>query len=99
MKKTFIQGFLALCLLAPAGLAAKTYVVRVGTVSGTTFTEIYSETFTQNFDVGSNEFVTWTFGTPVPLSSNTVDAVDVGLTASTTRLPSGETENDDRPSA
>ena len=35
----------------------KTYVVRVGTVSGSVFTEIYSETFTQTFTWNAGEYM------------------------------------------
>ena len=61
----------------------KTYTIRVGTVSGTTFTEIASETATQTFTWNASEYMTWTFDTPVLLSANTVYGVDVGLNSST----------------
>ncbi|UCG58807.1 MAG: hypothetical protein JSU70_04695, partial [Phycisphaerales bacterium] len=49
----------------------KTYVIRVGTVSGSTFTEIYRETATQTFTWNSSEYMTWTFDSPLLLSANT----------------------------
>ena len=39
----------------------KEYVIRLGTVYGTTFTEIYNETATQTFTWNSSEYMTWTF--------------------------------------
>ena len=67
----------------------KNYTVRVGTVSGTTFSQIHSETFTQNFTWNEGEFMTWTFNTPVQLSANTVYAVDIGMTSSTSGWTTG----------
>ena len=43
----------------------KKYVIRVGTVSGTAFTEIYSETATQSFTWNASEYMTWTLDSPV----------------------------------
>ena len=71
------------------GQPTKNYTVRVGTVSGTTFSQIHSETFTQNFAWNEGEFMTWTFNAPVPLSANTVYAVDIGMTSSTSPWTSG----------
>ena len=67
----------------------KTYTIRVGTVSGTTFTEIASETATQTFTWNASEYMTWTFDTPVLLSANTVYGVDVGLNSSTSGWTTG----------
>lgn len=67
----------------------KTYTVRVGSVSGSTFTEIHSESFTQGSTWNAAEFMTWTFDSPVPLSANTTYAVDVGLTNSTSGWTTG----------
>ena len=61
----------------------KTYTIRVGTVSGTTFTEIYSETATQTFTWNASEYMTWTLDTPVLLEANTEYAMDVGMNSST----------------
>ena len=71
------------------GQPVKNYTVRVGTVSGTTFSQIHSETFTQNFTWNEGEFMTWTFNTPVQLSANTVYAVDIGMTSSTSGWKTG----------
>jgi 4-diphosphocytidyl-2-C-methyl-D-erythritol kinase len=62
------------------------YVVRVGTVLGTTFTNIYSETFTQAFTWNGGEYMTWTLTTPVLLSANTTYGVDIGIEK---RIPMG----------
>ncbi len=67
----------------------KTYVIRVGTISGTTFTEIYSETATQDFFWAGGEYMTWTLDTPVLLSANTEYGVDVGMTGSTSAWQTG----------
>nr|NIP54583.1 hypothetical protein [Phycisphaerae bacterium]NIS53435.1 hypothetical protein [Phycisphaerae bacterium]NIU12102.1 hypothetical protein [Phycisphaerae bacterium] len=67
----------------------KEYVIRVGTVSGSTFSEIYSETATQTFTWNGGEYMTWTFDTPVQLSANTSYGVDIGMTSSTSTWQTG----------
>ncbi|NNM30819.1 MAG: hypothetical protein HKO57_14970, partial [Akkermansiaceae bacterium] len=67
----------------------KTYVVRVGTVAGTDFTEIHSETFTQNFAWNGGEYMSWTFDNPPLLLGNTTYAVDIGMTSSTSAWQTG----------
>jgi len=67
----------------------KTYVVRVGTVSGSVLTVIHSDTFTQNFAWHGAEYMTWTLGAAVPLSANTTYAVDVGMESSTSGWTTG----------
>jgi len=67
----------------------KTYVIRVGTVSGSTFTEIYRETATQTFTWNSSEYMTWTFDSPLLLSANTTYGIDVGMTSSTSGWQTG----------
>ena len=62
-------------------IATKTYVIRVGSFSGTAFTQIASETATQNFTWNGGAFMTWTFSTPVPLAANTNYAIDIGIRA------------------
>ena len=71
------------------GMATKSYTVRVGSVSGSVFTEIHSETFTQNFDWLSGEYMTWTFDSPVALDAGTTYAVDIGMTNSTSAWQTG----------
>ncbi|MCX6857323.1 MAG: hypothetical protein NTV80_20735, partial [Verrucomicrobia bacterium] len=63
--------------------APTTYVVRVGTVSGTTFTQIDSETFTQTANTATGAYMTWTFATPVPLLASTTYAIDVVMDSDT----------------
>jgi hypothetical protein len=67
----------------------KTYTIRVGTVSGTTFTQIASETATQSFATAADDYWTWTLDSPVLLSANTVYGVDVGLNSSTSDWTTG----------
>jgi alpha-galactosidase len=67
----------------------KNYTIRVGTVSGTTFTQVHSETATQTFTWNGGEYMTWTFATPVPLNPNTLYGVDVGMTSSTSSWQTG----------
>jgi len=67
----------------------KTYIIRVGTVSGSTFTEVYHETATQTFTWNSSEYMTWTFDSPVLLSANTQYGIDVGMTSSTSGWQTG----------
>ena len=67
----------------------KIYVIRVGEVSGTTFTEIYSETATQDFTWNASEYMTWTLDTPLLLSPGTEYGIDVGMTSSTSGWTTG----------
>lgn len=67
----------------------KTYVVRVGKVTGTTFTQVHTETFTQTNTWGGSQYMTWTFTSPVVLEGDTTYAVDVGMTSSTTSYTTG----------
>ena len=67
----------------------KTYTIRVGSVSGSTFTEIASESATQSFATAADDYWTWTLDSPVLLSANTVYGVDVGLNASTSEWTTG----------
>ncbi len=67
----------------------KTYAVRVGRISGTTFTQVHSETATQNFPWTGGQYMTWTFDTPVLLEPYTTYGIDVGMTSSTTGWQTG----------
>ena len=67
----------------------KEYVIRVGEVSGTTFTQIASEPVTQSFSTTADNYWTWTLDTPVLLSANTAYGVDVGLISSTSEWTTG----------
>jgi alpha-galactosidase len=67
----------------------KTYTIRIGTVSGTTFTPFRSYTATQTFTWNSYDYITWTFATPVLLAPNTLYGLDVGMTSSTSGWQSG----------
>jgi len=67
----------------------KTYVVRVGTVVGTTFSQIHSEEFTQEFTWDGGDFMTWTFDNPPLLNGNTTYAIDIGMTHSTSIWQTG----------
>ncbi len=67
----------------------KTYTLRVGKVTGTVFTQVHSETATQNFSWTSGQYMTWTFATPVILEPYTNYGIDVGMTSSTSNWQSG----------
>jgi hypothetical protein len=67
----------------------KTYTIRVGTVSATTFSLIRSYVATQSDPWFDGEFVTWTFATPVPLDPNTVYGLDIVMTSSTSPYQEG----------
>ncbi len=69
--------------------AVKTYVVRVGRVSGTRFTLLYSDRFTQTFPWNGGEFMTWTFAEPVALEANTTYGVDIEMKSSTSVWQTG----------
>jgi hypothetical protein len=67
----------------------KTYVIRVGTFSGSTFTEIYRETATQTFTWNASEYMTWAFNSPVFLWADSAYAIDVAMLSSTSDWPTG----------
>ena len=67
----------------------KQYTIRVGTVYGSTFTEVYTETATQSASTASGAYWTWTLDSPVLLAANTVYGVDVGLNSSTSAWQTG----------
>ena len=67
----------------------KTYVIRVVTDVGGVFTEIHSETATQDFFWAGGEYMTWTFDSPVLLAPNTEYGIDVGMISSTSDWQSG----------
>ena len=55
---------------------AATWTVRVGTVSGTTFSPIASENSNNSITYASGDYLTFTFDTPVALGANTVYGFD-----------------------
>lgn len=67
----------------------KNYTVRVGRIAGTTFTQVHSETATQNFPWTGGKYMTWTFATPVILEPYTTYGIDVGMTSSTSGWQTG----------
>ena len=67
----------------------KTYAIRVGKVTGSTFTPVYSESATQNFSWTGGQFMTWTFDTPVLLEPYTTYGIDVGMLTSTSTWQTG----------
>jgi hypothetical protein len=71
------------------GDPTKTYVVRVGKVTGTSFAQVHTETFTQSIQWGSEQYMTWTFTSPVLLDGDTTYGVDVGMTSSTSTWQTG----------
>ncbi len=75
--------------ISPATQPTKTYTVRVGQVSDTTFTTLATESVTQDFATADNDYWTWTFDSPVLLSANEVYGVDVGLNSSTSAWQTG----------
>ncbi len=106
--QTFITGpaaikFKALTYKISAGnmkAAPTTYRIRLGTVTGTNFTLIASETCTQTVNTATGAYMTWTLASPVTLSPNTTYGVDVAMdsgVAWTTGIPylsyTGNTNN------
>jgi hypothetical protein len=67
----------------------KHYVIRLGTVAGTVFTPVHSETATQTTTWSGGHYMTWTFATPLLLNGNTTYAVDIGMTGSTSSWQTG----------
>ena len=72
-----------------AASPTKTYTLRVGTILGTTFETIATETATQDFATAAGDYWTWTFDTPVLLSPNTLYGVDVGINSSSSAWGTG----------
>lgn len=70
-------------------IPTKEFIIRVGKLSGTTFTQTHSETATQTANWGAGHYVTWTFTNPPILDGNTVYGFDVGNTTSTTGWQTG----------
>ena len=62
--------------------ATTTYKIRLGTISGTNFNVIYSESATQTVDTATGAYMTWRFANPVPLTPNTLYGVDVAMKSS-----------------
>jgi hypothetical protein len=67
----------------------KTYVVRIGKVSGTTFTLAHTETFSQTIQWLENRYMTWTFTNPVVLHGDSTYGIDIGMTSSTSTWQTG----------
>lgn len=67
----------------------KTYVVRVGRITGTTFTAFHTETFTQTVTLTGQRYVTWRFANPVVLTGDATYGIDIGMTASTSAWTTG----------
>ena len=67
----------------------KEYTIRVCSISGNELFEIHRETAVQTFKWNSGEYMTWTFDEPVRLEANTVYAIDVAITSSTSSWQTG----------
>ncbi len=72
-----------------AAMATKTYVVRVGTVTGSAFKQVHSETASQNFTWNAGDYMTWTLDEPLLLAANTTYGIDVGMRTSTSTWQTG----------
>lgn len=64
--------------------STKVYTIRIGKISGTTFTPVYTESATQTVAWAANDYVTWRLTTPPVLQPNTFYCVYVGIKSSTT---------------
>ena len=71
------------------GTPTKTYTVRVGRVSGTTFTQTHTESFTQSVTWGSSQWMIFTFTSPVLLLGDSTYGVDIGMNTSTSTWQTG----------
>ncbi len=65
-----------------------TWTIRLGTLSGSNFTQLATETAQQTANTGTGYYITWTLTTPIALSTNTTYAVDIGM-LSRTAWPTG----------
>jgi hypothetical protein len=68
---------------------AKTYGVRVVTLSGTTITALHDEVFVHSVAARAGDYLTFALSTPVALSPDTVYGFDVRMTASTSGWQTG----------
>jgi autotransporter-associated beta strand protein len=90
LGQTFTTGSSAVVLdaitlkISTAAPATKTYTIRVGSVSGTSFTQIASETGSQTSGMAVNDYITFTLSSPVTLAANTLYGFDVAMNSSTT---------------
>lgn len=67
----------------------KQYVIRIGTVAGSTFTRVHTETATQATTWSGGHYMTWTFNSPILLNGNTTYGIDIGMTGSTSAWQTG----------
>jgi hypothetical protein len=67
----------------------KVYTIRIGTVVGTNFTQVYTENATQNVAWAAGDYVTWRLATPFLLQPNTTYGIDVGMKSSSSAWQTG----------
>jgi len=60
----------------------KTYTISVGSVTGTSYTQITAEGATQSTTINDNEYLTFTLATPILLSANTLYGFDLAMNSS-----------------
>jgi hypothetical protein len=71
------------------GLATKTFFFRVGTVSGTSFTTLATSTGSFTVNPAAQDFLIFTFDSPVTLQPSTLYGVDFEMTGSTAHWSTG----------
>ncbi len=69
--------------------ATKEYTLTVGTITGTNYGMFHTETFTQNFEVGSLDYFTMTFANPLLLLANSVYGFDLAMDSTSTGWNTG----------
>lgn len=62
--------------------ATTIYTIRLGTISGTSFTLVASENATQTVSTATGAYMTWRFSNPALLATNTLYGVDVAMKSS-----------------
>lgn len=70
-------------------LGPKSYVVRVGSVSGNSITSVVSTVVSQTADAAENDFLTFLLDAPVFLSANALYGFDIAMTSTSAGWKSG----------
>ncbi len=88
-EATWLRSVSYKTISSGSAAATKTYTVRLGRVTGTTFTQTHTETFTQTIAWGGGQWMTFTFTSPVLLLGDTTYGMDIGMTSTTSTWQTG----------
>lgn len=88
-EATWLRSVAYKIISSGSAAPTKTYTVRLGKVTGTTFTQTHTESFTQSITWGGSQWMTFTFTSPVLLLGDTTYGVDIGMNTSTSDWTTG----------